>query len=379
MKSLYTGYFRPSEDEFKKMWEESIFVFDTNVLLHFYRYSEDTQKELLSILENLKDRLWIPKKVIDEFIIQRLDVLNKQVNKYDPMVSSMDDILSKLENKREHPFINQETFEKLMDLLIIAKEELLENKEKLLSRAGKDEILEKLAELIEEKIGSGFSSEELEKIYIDGETRAKDKIPPGFEDVKEKKKDPLNSNYRIYGDLVIWKEILTKSKNDKVGIIFVSDDKKEDWWLKLQGRTISPLPNLFQEFISETNGQSFYMYTVDKFVEYYGEFSKNPVSKEIIQETKEVRESHEILDAIEYWKTIEEGEFLNKLKEYEDQYADEYVGIKRFVISYLRDLHNYEPNSSYKVLNTLNSKGMIELYEIENSMGIVKAVRSVQR
>ncbi len=109
MKSLYPGYFRPLEDEFKKMWEENIFVFDTNVFLHFYRYSEGTQKELLSILGELKDRLWVPRKVVDEFIGDRLDVLDKQVRKYDPVKSSMDDILTKLKNIREHPFINQET------------------------------------------------------------------------------------------------------------------------------------------------------------------------------------------------------------------------------------------------------------------------------
>ena len=44
MKDIFKGYYRPSDDEFKKMWEEGIFVFDTNVLLNFYRYKKETKR-----------------------------------------------------------------------------------------------------------------------------------------------------------------------------------------------------------------------------------------------------------------------------------------------------------------------------------------------
>lgn len=66
MKSIYIGYFKPSEADIKDMWQESIFVFDTNVLLHLYRYSDETRDELLKIIDAFKDRIWIPRKVADE-------------------------------------------------------------------------------------------------------------------------------------------------------------------------------------------------------------------------------------------------------------------------------------------------------------------------
>ncbi len=236
-----------------------------------------------------------------------------------------------------------------------------------------------MAKIIEEKIGNGFSSDELERIYIDGENRFNNNIPPGFIDFKEKKKNPNNSNYRIYGDLIIWKEILSKSKQDKVGIIFISDDKKQDWWLELQEKTISPQPLLFKEFISETDGQKFYMYTLDTFMKYYGEFRKRPVAKEILQEVKEVREFHKNLDATdENWLHIDEQEFIQMLKKYEKENADLYVGIKRFVISHLRDLYYYEPNHSYSIMNSLKDKGLIRLYELKTDMGIVRAIESIK-
>ena len=33
-----------------------------------------------------------------------------------------------------------------------------------------------------------------------------------------------------YSDLILWKEVLRYSKNEKKNIIFVTDDEKNDWW-----------------------------------------------------------------------------------------------------------------------------------------------------
>ena len=57
--------------------------------------------------------------------------------------------------------------------------------------------------------------------------------------------DPL----RKFGDFFLWKELLEHGKEQKRPIIFVTDDKKEDWWLKVKGRTLGPRPELIAEFI----------------------------------------------------------------------------------------------------------------------------------
>ncbi|MFM2060738.1 MAG: hypothetical protein RLZZ507_408 [Cyanobacteriota bacterium] len=38
MRDLFPGYYQPTEKEFAELWKECIFSFDTNVLLHIYRY-----------------------------------------------------------------------------------------------------------------------------------------------------------------------------------------------------------------------------------------------------------------------------------------------------------------------------------------------------
>lgn len=68
--------------------------------------------------------------------------------------------------------------------------------------------------------------------------------------MKKKKKD--SGDRRLYGDLIVWKQVIQKSKKDKINIILVTDDLKEDWWLKINGKTIGPRFELIKEFHIET-------------------------------------------------------------------------------------------------------------------------------
>ncbi|XQU07977.1 hypothetical protein P4544_15655 [Halomonas sp. LY9] len=43
MKDVFPEYFK-DRDELEKIWENCIFVFDANVIIDLYRYSEDTKK-----------------------------------------------------------------------------------------------------------------------------------------------------------------------------------------------------------------------------------------------------------------------------------------------------------------------------------------------
>jgi PIN like domain len=91
------------------------------------------------------------------------------------------------------------------------------------------------------------------------QTHFKNKIPPGFMDV-DKDEDER------YGDLVLWVEIIEQAKSISKPIIFVTDDQKEDWWLRISGRTIGLRPELVAELWGATR-QLFYMYSTDRFIE----------------------------------------------------------------------------------------------------------------
>lgn len=104
------------------------------------------------------------------------------------------------------------------------------------------------------------------------------KIPPGFKD--------NSKNINKYGDLIIWKELIKKAKFENKSFILIIDDLKEDWWLRLQGKTISPRQELSQELYNDTQ-QLFYLYTPDRFLEFAGK-SEN-VKQETINEVREIR------------------------------------------------------------------------------------------
>lgn len=54
MKSLFRGYFKPSEEELQAIWRDNAVVLDTNVLLHevwAFRPSDDSQERVRYLLE----------------------------------------------------------------------------------------------------------------------------------------------------------------------------------------------------------------------------------------------------------------------------------------------------------------------------------------
>ena len=369
MKSLYIGYFKPSEADIKEMWQNSIFVFDTNVLLHFYRYSGETLEQLLKIIEEFKDRIWMPSKVADEFFDNRLGVLDKQIQAYGSLRNTLDKVEGDLTNNRQHPFITPASLKRFQELHGQIKNELDEEEKRLLARSNNDEILQKIGELFDGRVGARFSQEDLDAIYAEGAERAEKKIPPGFKDVQSKASS--GDNYRIYGDFILWKQILEKASKEQCGAIFVSDDKKEDWWLAFQGRKLSPLPYLSQEFYEKTK-KPFLMYTVDKFIEEASEFLKTTVSSAIIEEARDIRETEEQ----KYFTVISEQSLLEQLKAYESLISDDphaYVGLRHFVTVVLGE-QGYEINHSYAIINTLIDREIIKSYERPTGLGMAKAI-----
>ena len=99
----------------------------------------------------------------------------------------------------------------------------------------------------------------MKPIIDEGEKRYNKFIPPGFRDAN---KEDVADNTRKYGDLLIWKQLMYKALSEKKGIIFVCDDRKDDWWLEFRGKRIGPRPELIKEFKNVTEND-FYMYSSD--------------------------------------------------------------------------------------------------------------------
>ncbi|OAV72243.1 hypothetical protein Barb4_00031 [Bacteroidales bacterium Barb4] len=88
MKSKFTGYYKPTEVEFKELWENALFVLDTNVLLDLFRYSENAVNALFKAIETLKDRIWIPYKVAFEYHKDLNSVISAQAKNIESLLNN---------------------------------------------------------------------------------------------------------------------------------------------------------------------------------------------------------------------------------------------------------------------------------------------------
>jgi hypothetical protein len=158
-----------------------------------------------------------------------------------------------------------------------------------------DKIFPAVSDLFDSKVGKEFSDSELEKIYKEGEERYSKKIPPGFEDFKKKQN---GCNKRLYGDVIIWKELIRKANDSSKTLIFVTDDRKEDWWNIRNGETIGPREELIKEFHDET-GLRILIYNSDSFLRYAQDKMKIEIEESSIQEVQSIRDVDERINTIQ--------------------------------------------------------------------------------
>lgn len=286
MRKVFPGHFRPNSQELNKLWDQAIFVVDANVLLNLYRYSQETRVELEKALRAINGRLFITNQAAKEFLKNRLVVTSGQAKEYTTVVETINNLVKKLSSKDRHPFIGDKElpqFKEYTEKLIgILDEQQIE----LHRKFTEDEILDFVDEVFHEKTGAPFSKEEKDVIAAEGEHRYQSEIPPGYKDLKKEDKD---DPYRKFGDLFVWKQTIKHAKENEKPVIFITDDKKEDWWQEQSGRTIGPRPELIEEFISETN-HGFWMYTVDRFLKESGKKSNTKVSEDVLSEIVKLSE-----------------------------------------------------------------------------------------
>lgn len=293
MEKTFKEYNSLTQPEIDELWNKAIFIFDTNVLLNFYRYSDETAQKFIETIEKLNERVWLPYQVGLEFNKNRLSVISDQKKSYVEFDKKLNNLIEDVENKSRNPFLSESLLSKLISIREKIKIEV-DNKISHYDDCinSNDKLFPKINSIFQGKVGEAYKDEELKKIYSEGDKRYKDKIPPGFKDNGK----PENEKF---GDLIIWKQIISKAKNDEVDLIFILDDRKEDWWLEHQGKTISPRPELLKEFRNETN-KICHFYKPFQFLEFSNQYLKSQISTEIIEEVKNYNPKHNLEKNDEY-------------------------------------------------------------------------------
>lgn len=288
MKDKFYEYIDPKTDEIKGIWKDGIISVDANILLNFYRYTEKTREEFFTALEKCKDQLWLTHQAGEEFFTNRRNlfrVLKLSYKDWNNKIESKIDELKSQISKTNHPLIEANALNEILDRCLSDVEKyLLDLEVKHPNYADIDPVLDRITSLFDKKIGESFVKERLIKVYDEGASRYKDKIPPGYCDRKSKKEDDATN---CYGDLVLWYQLIEKSKNDGKPLVFVTDDNKEDWWEKENGISISPRKELIREFHDKT-GMRILIYNAMCFLKYLEELHNSSIEENTINEVEKI-------------------------------------------------------------------------------------------
>lgn len=256
-----------TEDEINEIWKDAILTVDTNVLLDLYRVHKETRDSIIHNLSKFKGRLWLSHQVAKEFFNNRNEVITQAHVELDKSKSIvMNDIPREINNlindkTKDYRGISKKFINSLKEELDKCYKSISEpysNDMKVEFFIENDEILNSILDLFNDCVGNPFDEAELVELRKEGERRLENHIPPGFKDDKKTGDDR-------FGDFFVWEQILRYSKIQNKPIIFITGDKKEDWWEKHSGKTCGLHPLLKQEATKRLT-KSILVYQTDSFL-----------------------------------------------------------------------------------------------------------------
>lgn len=306
--------YRLSKEKEISLWKNAVFIFDSSALLDFYSIPKSTRKKIYEeIFEKLPKRLWIPNHVQYEFLKNRESVIrNTAKSKYKfvddtssnlsksikGLLNKVEDLSQRTQNDLNHPYIEQSDINslktKVNDFVTVIneheekiKKQLNDAKQKILNLEFNDDVLKALKNNF--KTGREFKFKEILEITKEGKHRFQFKIPPGYGDLNnEKNSQKQKKGTQIFGDLIIWKQILEFSKKDQRPVIFVLNDiTKEDDWCYLENNSkqdvkVRPREELIKE-IKDHSGVDFWMYSLTQFLKIIIKDLKTSIDEEIVE------------------------------------------------------------------------------------------------
>lgn len=289
MREAFSQHFAADQDRREKLWGNCLFVFDTNVLTGIYRRSEEARDAQYKMMVALGERLWVPHRVIYEFLDNRAKIVHDQAQLYSASINELQGMLSGFEVVTKHPFLSAEIYREFNVVSQKVLAELEASREFHNNRITDDDVKLRLADILEGKVGSAFPETRLVEIVKEGELRYAQNIPPGFEDRGKHKNSTITEEIRKrYGDLIIWHQVIEKAKAEQRPVILITGDQKPDWWAEQSGKKLGPHPALIEEF-KALSGQDFYLYSYHGFLDFANQYLDldQKTSESVIEEVRE--------------------------------------------------------------------------------------------
>jgi len=281
VREQFAAYYPPDPERRREFVTAGLVALDTNVLLDLYRMNTDAREDVLGLLRQVGDRLWVPHQAALEFHRNRFAVIYDQeqvLKKLQKEVADTGDkIMGIVRNVRDHPIIDRKALEGVIRESFGEIRSYLEGlgQEPILSiqtAMDADPVLDAVTTLLADKVGPTYTPDEMTKVEAEGMQRVKDQRPPGYADAKKE-------GSQAFGDYVLWRQLLDEAAKRKLPVLLVTNDQKEDWYRRLHGITIGPRIELISEMLEEA-GVPFHAQTLERFLG-----SAAPILRSAVRET----------------------------------------------------------------------------------------------
>lgn len=272
---------------------EHLIVLDTNVLLELYRQPANISLDVISALKKIQNKIYVPRQVYDEYLKNYHKICGDEKKKYKRVTNELsdslkvlqDDIAKKIGEYRKHNYTDISKLQNNLNEKIKDTQNIITEYEK--SHLGEIQLNinflqnDKVKEFVDLLHNEGNIGEKIpfsKKLFLlqEGQVRYDNSIPPGF-------RDSTKNGEAKYGDLFVWKDIITIAKEKNSNIIFVCNDIKEDWWEKNKNVPFDLRQELREEFKETNPALSINFLTLDKFFLYLSEELKLGKSKSALQ------------------------------------------------------------------------------------------------
>lgn len=182
---MFPEFIQLTVEEKEDLWNNSIFVFDTNVLLQLYKYSKTTREDMIKALQLLGDKIWIPNHVAYEYLKNRDIKIYEAKSRFSEIEKSAKTFIS--ETEKQLNLSDVKDAEIISDLKSPIENWINEQRTRYHIDFSylDDNILNELLQILDGKIGNPFDKDMLDEIYKEGEKRYSNSIPPGYGDIKK--------------------------------------------------------------------------------------------------------------------------------------------------------------------------------------------------
>ncbi len=276
MEKQFKFWNKYTKKEVQELWDDSLITFDTNVLLGLYRTSPKLSDLFFELSSKIKERIFIPHQVALEFHRNRYNIITDNYTQLASLLKEIHKFEKELKSSKFYNYLSTKT-RKEIDLDLANKKTKITEREAYFKQLEKNDIIySKLNILLKNKIENKPNEETIYSIYKEGKDRYAKKIPPGYE-------DDSKEIGKKFGDLLIWKEIISKSKKEKKDIIFITNEKKEDWlWVLKDKKRIGPRPELKEELFLESKAK-FQISNLENYIFSIANVTANDIQTESIK------------------------------------------------------------------------------------------------